>query len=617
MKGQGVNLALWAAIAVGLILRVAVILQSGPAPRHDLFPGMDEVNYHELAENVRLYGTYAAWTGGFLTRSTRSPGLPVLLAAAQHLTHGHPWTAPLLNLSLDVLNLLLVFLVAQRLHGPLAARLAAALYAVFGPVFLYLPLATPEILSVSLVLLVTLSLLALREHYGRNALALGLLYAFLIHTRPVFLLLVPALALAAWLQLRPADEGHAAARPNLRGMRLLKAAFPAALALLLCLPWGVRNHRLHQAVVPVCVTAGWHLVNRAQTVEDLSVKFLTDYIYDPAHVNFAEGDYYRQGMRLSRDLFWREPLRVLGFGTLRVIHGWLLPSSPWRPLLPRAYVRPVPLGTRGHVVPVPDAEGLLYLLGFCCLATLVWRPRQWLGDASPWLHRALPLLVLLAAYALVHVIGFPLVQYRFTIEPLLLILGSGLALRLLAPLANPKVAPRPPAAAATPTFPGTENLPLACALLLLLAVVVAWTARSPRSPVHYSDATLPHGHLGYPETRQWQWQNLGNLPPDTKAAFVGIVKYSRPGLAFPAGLAVAVPQPGSAVAMLYVQAHDANAPSSLAALGIGDCKLNFPDRHVPKDGQAIAVSGSLTTGAYKDLILKVETWSAIPSNKVP
>ncbi len=617
MSARVANLALWAAIAVGLILRVAVILPSGPAPRHDLFPGMDEVNYHELAENVRLHGTYAAWTGGFLTRSTRSPGFPALLAAAQHLTHGHPWTAPLLNLALDVLNLLLVFLVAQRLHGPLAARLAAALYAVFGPVFLYLPLATPEILSVTLVLLIALALLSLPKNYARNALALGLLYAFLIHTRPVFLLLAPALALAAWLQLRLAGEADAGERPDPRGMRLLKAAFPAALALLLCLPWGVRNHRLHQAVVPVCVTAGWHLVNRAQTVEDLSVKFLTDYIYDPAHANFAEGDYYRQGMRLSRDLFRREPWRVLGFGALRVIHGWLLPSSPWRPLLPRAYVRPVPLGTRGHVVPVPDAEGLLYLLGFCCLATALRRRRQWLGDALPWIRRSTPLLVLLAAYVLVHVIGFPLVQYRFTIEPLLLILGAGLALRLLSPLASPKATPRPSATAATPTFPGAENLPLACALLLLLAVIVAWTVRSPSSPVHYPVATVSHGHVGYPAARQMQWQSLGDLPPDTKATFAGIVKYSRPGLAFPSGLAVAVPQPGSTVAMLYVRARDAAAPGSLATLGIGDCKLNFPARPVPQDGQAIAVSGTLTTGAYKDLILKVETWSAIPSNTIP
>lgn len=219
--------AMWAILLAGVALRVAVILHHGPAPRHDLFPGMDEVNYHELADNLNAYGLYAAWTGGFLARSTRSPGYPAMLAAAQLLTGGNRWTAPLLNLAFDLTNLLLVFLLARRLYGATAGGLAAGLYALFGPVFLYLPLATPEMLSVTLVLLVAWCLALLPGHPWRLLTALGIVYALLIHTRPVFLLLTPVLGVCVWLQLRMRTSSHASVAPS--GLGAMGDAFDPGL----------------------------------------------------------------------------------------------------------------------------------------------------------------------------------------------------------------------------------------------------------------------------------------------------------------------------------------------------------------------------------------------------
>lgn len=627
MKAKLGWLALWVALVAGLGLRLAVVLDDGPAPRHDLFPGMDEVNYHELAENLRTSGAFAAWTGGFLTRSTRAPGYPAVLAAATLLTRNSPWTAPLLNLAFDCVNLWLIFLIAKALYGKMAGRLAVGLYALFGPVFLYLPLATPEMMAVTLILLVGLCLIQLREHYWRTVPALGILYALLIHTRPVFLLLIPVVGLCAWLEL----AGGA------WRVRLARAVLPAVLVLALCLPWGIRNWRLHQAVVPVCVTAGWHLVNRAQTTADLSVKFLTDYIYAPAHAKFAEGDYYREGMKLSGELFRREPFRVLGNGALRVIHGWILPQSPFRFFLPRAYVRPVFLGERWFI-PVPDAEGLLYLaVGLTVLGAVWWR-RRWRQCVGTWFRQSRSLLLLLFAYAIVHILGFPLIQYRFIIEPVMLILGVGLVVGYLAvwrvgrasaaEICNLKseIAPFLSAICSLPSpfakatadrsvirspsceFRGAENLPLGFSALFLVAILTAWGVRSDRPWLCYPDLAVSPGQLNYRLARQGQWRNAGDLPPASRAAFAGVVRYSRPGLVFPADWAVAVPAAQGTVAMLYVNCRDERFAGTLGELGLGDCKLNFAGPTVPHDGDTIQVQGILKTGAYKDLILDVESW---------
>jgi len=588
------RLGLWAMLAAGVILRLAVIIHNGHTPRHDLFPGMDEVNYRELAENLRTERIFAAWTGGFLTRSTRSPGYPVALAAAEMLSAGSSWTAPALNLLLDLLNLALVFLLAGRWYGAHAAGTAAALYALFGPVFLYLPLATPEILSVTLVLLICLGLAQLRTHYWRTAPAVAVLFAWLIHTRPVFLLLLPALGLAAWLELAGSAWRN----------RLIRATLLATLALILCLPWGIRNWRLHQAIVPVCVTAGWHLVNRAQTTADLSVSFLTDYIYEPAHAKFAEGDYYREGMKLSGKLFRHEPFRVLGNGCLRVIHGWILPQTPWRWLLPRAYIRPVYFGSRWFV-PVPDAEGLLYLFLALSAVAIYQLKRDWLKAMATWFRPARAALLLLAAYAAAHVLGFPLIQYRFIVEPLLLILGVGLAITLLTAMGWLRVAP------ASCEFRNPVNLLPTAATIALLSLLLFALPRSASPSQDYDPVSAPAGYIGYAAARQRQWQFRGELPPDTRAALAGVIKYRRTNLRFPSGQAAAVPDEQSAVAMLYVRYADRCARSGIERLGDGDCKLNLPGQTTLRDGDAVFVQGTLHTGAYKDLILDVESWQKL------
>lgn len=455
---------------------------------------------------------------------------------------------------------------------------------------------------------------------------------------------------------RHGQDGHAT-RCGITavGALVLKAAFPAVLALFLCLPWGVRNYRLHHAIVPVCVTAGWHLVNRAQTTEDLSVEFLTDYIYAPEHAQFTEGDYFREGMALSRELFRRQPLQVLYFGCLRVIQGWFLPQSPCRFLLPRAYVWPVFLGNR-FFLPAVDGEGLLYLgiaLTAIAAAGLRWHRRKDRTQATrfrisnfefrisatvfkkafrTWFGPSRALLLLLAAYAAVHVIGFPLIQYRFIVEPVLLILGVGWGAGCLAAWKgngttirdsdndsdndnnNDSDSDKDKREILSPQsvceFRGAENLPLVCSAIFAAAILAAWGWRTERPSIQYPAIELPAGHVDYPEARRLQWLGRGNLPEGTRAAFAGVLRYRRPGLAFPAGKAVAIPDENSTVAVLYVNSGNARAAGFPDELGLGDCKLNIRGKTTLQDGDAVRVRGTLKTGAYKDLILDVEAWQS-------
>jgi hypothetical protein len=145
----------------------------------------------------------------------------------------------------------------------------------------------------------------------------------------------------------------------------------------------------------------------------------------------------------------------------------------------------------------------------------------------------------------------------------------------------------------------------------MVAILVAGGARSDRPGISYPASEASPGHVNYRMARKVQWLSRGDLPTGTKAIFAGVVRYSRPGLFFPAALAVAVPDPQGTVAMLYVDAHDRRAGTPLDRLGRGDCKLNFSGPTAPRDGEAIQVRGILKAGAYKDLIIDVETWQKI------
>ncbi|MEA2013144.1 MAG: glycosyltransferase family 39 protein [Verrucomicrobiota bacterium] len=571
---------------MGVSLRLGVFFYHGVGPHYEFFPAMDEVNYYELASGIISKGVYGCWTEGFFTRSTRSPVYPTLLAFVSLFGSKPAFSAVILNFILDVFNIFLVFLLVSELFGRKAGLTAFTLYSFFGPSFSYLFLSTPEILSVSLILLVSLSLLNFKKiSLCLSVLITSLLYSILIHTRPVFLLVTPFMAISIFLAYRKEN---------------LKKAFSVTFAVMVIvgvfyLPWMIRNYKHHKTFVPVCTVAGWHLFARIDKKQDiLSVETLTDHIYSPSRRNYTEGDYFRETLLECRHMFFETPFKILSAGFLRIIYSWSFSGPFYRFFLPKAYVRPIKI-FNGTTVFLPDFEGLIYVFVFIFITISIKSLKKMKKVFFDWFIRTRPLLIVLLGYLLVHVIGIPLEQYRFSVEPLIIFLGLGLVFAIFD--LDRKNAVEETKFVYLPTF---------SALIFAIFLILPLFGKTVFATVSYPKALEKHKYLNYEHIREIQWKNRGNIPNAKNVRISGIVKYIRTNYNFEKNSAMASIDKNHAVGKLYVKMN-----SSDASMGIGDVKVVFNKQSLPQEHDAIIVFGSISTGKYKDIIVHVNKWKKI------
>ncbi len=569
----------------GVLLRIFAVIHSGPAPHFKHPAGMDEAHYLEISENIRSHRVFGAWTGGFFTRSTRSPGYPSLLAGIEVITGRHPMIPGMLNIVLDSGSMLLIMLLGLKLYGRKASLAATAAYAFFAPAFIYMPLATPDIMSVFLLLAAVAAFLKIgdRDRYAIPAFAL--IFAMLLHTRPVFLLLAPLPAAGIYLAFR-ADR--------------LKSLFNSGLYILLviafCIPWGVRNYRLHKALVPVSTVSGWHLIASAVGAEELSVKYLTDYIYAPENRNFSEGDYYRDSQRKFWRIFFKKPFRILGTGIARVALFWFPWKSPERIFLPWAYVAPVHI-SKSVILPLPDLEGWFYAgLVFFLISIRVFRKRM-KNALAEWARKSAPILLMSGFYLLAHSMAYPLHQYRFTIEPLFLTLGIGFAAMLIS---------RETEGALTGKLKNFLGILPHCICLLMLIFLAAAYSGSKAPPAVNYEVSAPPGFMSYRELRNSQWRNRGNLPKNARAALCGVFKYPCPNQKFSENSASSSFADNTSCGKIYVKQMHSTSP-----MGTGDVKINFRAEKKPPPEEIVRVYGNALNGLYKDIIIEVERWEQL------
>ena len=230
----------WAAFALGLIVRLAVLSQTS-----DLgLPIVDERHYVRLATNL-LEGHGFAWSPGEPT-SIRPPLYPAFLAGLWTITGPSAFqTVRVCQIVMAVLTTLLMFRLGTRVYGRDAGYLAAAVFWLYPSLIYFNFTILSETLFV--LLLVAFLLLAVRlvqqpaiwpavlcgVTLGIAALARSVVW-------PLPLLLCPLLVM-----LMP---GSFKSRVALSALVL--AAYAAVLA-----PWAVRNTRL-QGVTTIVDTMG-------------------------------------------------------------------------------------------------------------------------------------------------------------------------------------------------------------------------------------------------------------------------------------------------------------------------------------------------------------------------
>ena len=631
MKKSVIKTTLITILLTGSLLRL--LLLCNICKPDAVYPTLDEMNYREYASNVIDYKQYAIWSEGVFVQSTRAPVFPMLIGAFYILTGDRGiCQIKLINIFSDILAIFLIFLVARRIFGIKTALATAALYAVFGHALYYMKGSNPHTFATMLLLAICLALLHLKNSYKTALPVFSILYALQIHTRPVFLVALPFLIPAIYLELMKDSK-----LPFLKQLtmdwkrRATKTILPVAIIAILCLPWGIRNYMVHKTIVPVCTIAGWHIASNPKFDIKLSIKYLTDNYYKPEHNNYNEADFFKLGEKIFFKSLVNNPLKIPLFGIVRILYCWTPPCKPfYRFLLPKAYVCPIYL-TKNIMLPCPDFEGIIYISLLLIIILFIKAP-SYAGKSMKkifWKGRGIWIIIL--GYSAVHIIGIPLISYRFLIEPLLLIFATALGIQFIADqkhifkhkkeiknaFQSQTDSDKEPIVSALPE--DKENcetgnskhelifLYILTAILLFLIVLPLLYTTSPKTFV-YPELNNDKKHLTYKELRDIQWQHLGNIPPGTEATIQGVVKYIHKGFHYPTDNYYAEKKPVFSAARLFVLKQSKKFP-----LGTGDTRLNFPaSMPLPKNGTPITISGKVKVGLFKEIIVDVEKYTPIP-----
>jgi hypothetical protein len=176
-------------------------------------------------------------------------GYSAFLSLFYRIFGDHLLVAPLLNALLGAGTAILIHRIALHHLGPNRARVAGGIAALHPGLIAYCPLVMTEIPTAFLLVLLVWTLQRFRGRWHAVIIG-GVILGVLTLMRPASLLLVPLVALC---EARPWQ--HA----------LLRAAATLAIALVVVMPWTVRNCMRMDGCALVSTNGGWNLAIGALT----------------------------------------------------------------------------------------------------------------------------------------------------------------------------------------------------------------------------------------------------------------------------------------------------------------------------------------------------------------
>lgn len=365
--------------------------------------------------------------------SNYQPGLPLFVTGVYEVWREPDQTAARIVLALlAALAVPFAFLLGRRLAGPAAGLIAATAVAVYPALLEYTGMLMTE--PVGTTLLAGMTLLYLRAREGARCwpwAVAGVALGALVMLRPEYLLLVPILPLLALIDWGSPSRGSLSAQGTDKEPRdgvdralVGRAALMAGCALLVLLPWTVRNYVAFDRVVPVS-TGGGQVIYAGSYLpagpdpEAITEDVLAEHPWIREELGPAPGKIYRgqalaalaerehpgestdtaltrMALKAYVDNLRNEPLDLAGFIAGKVWFGWTEPARGimrfplWRAL----QIAVLALGAIGLVVGLLRRRfDVAAIAAILLVETLV----QAVFIASP--RRTLTLLPLTAALA--------------------------------------------------------------------------------------------------------------------------------------------------------------------------------------------------------------------------
>lgn len=424
MRGAALPASLWWTMAASVLLRVAAACYFGDTAT--AMPGVaDQVSYHTLAGRV-LGGHGFTFAEGWWP-ATR-PGEPtahwsylyVLYLTAVYAAVGvHPIVARLIQaVVVGVLQPYLTWRVARRAFGP-AAAVAAAMIAAGYIYFIYYggALMTESFYMVAILWGIdTAGRIAEERDESRRTrvwpwVGLGAAFAVTVLLRQAYVFMLPLimlwLAAQLWTRGRGAGEGLAAVLRHY----VPRAVVTALVVVAAIAPWTARNYRAFGRFVPLNTNAGFAFFWGNHPVHGHGfLPLLPDdgpgyYELIPESLRALDEAALDQAL-LSRGVGFvvDEPRRFVHMSAGRVVEYfkfWPTADSGWVSNASRVL-------SFGLIAPFMCAGIALMFGGGRFAAAVADRPAAAL------------LLLVAAAYSLMHVVTWALVRYRLPVDALLM-----------------------------------------------------------------------------------------------------------------------------------------------------------------------------------------------------
>jgi len=396
------------ALAVGLRIAVAAKMGLSAPPR----PGTDDAEYDQYALNLVEGRGFSGYTIGNQTNpdlptTFREPGTPFVYAILFNL-FGHRYEpVRIVQCLFSAAVVFFLFYLANCSFGLWAARISAVWYALYPATWVFCWHTTSESQFTFLLYAFAVSLVGLaRRPTLRNVALTGLLFGVASLTRAGMLLLAPFMWVWAWSVFRPAWRVVIGV---VLGIGLA--------ALLVVLPWTLRNYQVQDEFVLICTRAGETFLqgNNEYVVEDP--------VFHGYTMQTVEMARYHEGLKGLAEVERDHRAFEMGWQFLREntklwprLAAWKLVRQ-WTPLLQRH----VSLSLRLSYLALWGSVLILGAIGFVRTLVPLWRRRD------PFIIAHLSVLMI----CLNAVVFFGFARYRLPYEGFYIVLASVGLLELL------------------------------------------------------------------------------------------------------------------------------------------------------------------------------------------